>query len=66
MWDVLYSFGMGFTIILNLCKFVKVDNTAMPTVIGLVNGLLFSLDYVSRRYIDIATLSVGKHKYCSV
>ena len=57
MWDVLTSLGRNLTRISHPCEFVKVDPTAMPTIIGLVDGLLCSLGTTGKRYMDVAPLS---------
>ena len=41
MWYFLGSFGIYLTRILRSCEFVKVDTHAVPTLIGLVGGILF-------------------------
>ena len=51
------SFGMNLTSILHSCEFFKVDPLAVPTVICLSNGLLFSLGAVVIMYMYVALLS---------
>ena len=48
---------MYLTSILHSCEFVKVDPPAVPTVICIVGGPLFSLSVVGRRYMDFDKLS---------
>ena len=57
MWDIVDFLGMELTIILHSCEFVRVDPTIVPTVIGLFDGLLFSLGIIGRGYMDAALLS---------
>ena len=57
MWYVIDLFVMDFTITSHSCEFVKVDPPSVPTVIGLVGGLLYSMGVIGRRYIDVASLS---------
>ena len=48
---------MELTRISHSCEFFKVDHPAVPTVISMVGRLLFSMDAVGRRYMDVATMS---------
>ena len=56
MWDVLDSFGIDLTRISHSCGFFRVDPPDVPTVIVLEGGILFSLGYVGKRYMDVATM----------
>ena len=51
MWAVLASFRMDATTISHSCEFVKVDPSSVPSIIGLVSGLLLSLDSIGRSYM---------------
>ena len=57
MWAILAYSGMDLTRIFHLFEFVKVDPPTVPTVIGMVGGILFSLGAVGKRYMDVALLS---------
>ena len=57
MRAVLDSFGMDLNNILQSCELVKVDTPNVPTVIGMVGGILFSFGAVGSKYMDVATLS---------
>ena len=57
MWAVLDSFGMDFTLTLNPCSFVKLDPPIFPTVIGLVDVLLFSLGATDKSDMGVSLLS---------
>ena len=56
MWDVLASFGIDLTRISHSCEFFRVGPPVVPTVIVLDSGILFSLGYVGKRYMDVATM----------
>ena len=58
MWYVMASFGMDLTRMPHSCEFFKVDPPSVPTVTGMVGGILFLLGSVCRRYMDVALLSV--------
>ena len=51
------SFRMDLTRISHSCGFVRIGPPTISTVIDLVNGLLFSLGAVGKRYMDAALLS---------